>query len=75
MHWVVIKKLLRGLVPLTLALIPALAPVPAQAAPVLLPDALSALLVADESRAGYARTAFKHWNAGADSTDGCRTGL
>jgi hypothetical protein len=70
----VIKKLLRGLVPLTLVLTPALAPTPAQAAaPVLLPDALSALSVADESRTGYTRTAFKHWNAGADSTDGCNT--
>ncbi|MFK4600492.1 hypothetical protein RKD30_007244 [Streptomyces pristinaespiralis] len=69
-----IKKLLRGLVPLTLAVTPALAPAPAQAAaPVLLPDALSALPVADESRTGYTRTAFKHWNAGADSTDGCNT--
>jgi hypothetical protein len=70
----VIKKLLRGLVPLVLAVTPALAPAPAQAAaPVLLPDALSALRVADESRAGYTRTAFKHWNVGADSTDGCNT--
>jgi hypothetical protein len=69
----VIKKLLRGLVPLALALIPALAPAPAQAAPVLLPDALSALPVADEGRAGYTRTAFKHWNSGTDSTDGCNT--
>ncbi|MGX1507637.1 UNVERIFIED_CONTAM: hypothetical protein RKD43_006262 [Streptomyces graminofaciens] len=74
MHRGVIKKLLRGLVPLTLAITPIIAPAPAQAAaPVLLPDALSALTVADESRTGYTRTAFKHWNAGADSTDGCNT--
>jgi hypothetical protein len=70
----VINKLLRSLVPLTIAVTPVLAPAPAQAAAtVLLPDALSALRVADESRTGYTRTAFKHWNAGADSTDGCNT--
>jgi hypothetical protein len=73
MHRDVIRKLLRGLVPFALAVTPSLAPAPAAAAPVLLPDALSALPVADESRTGYTRTAFKHWNAGADSADGCNT--
>lgn len=45
------------------------------AAPTVLPlgVAVSALPVADESRAGYVRTAFKHWNAGANPVDGCST--
>ncbi|MFJ2574710.1 HNH endonuclease family protein [Streptomyces halstedii] len=45
------------------------------AAPTVLPIgvAVSALPTADESRTGYARTAFKHWTAGDNPTDGCNT--
>ncbi|MGW5634261.1 HNH endonuclease family protein [Streptomyces sp. NPDC003832] len=68
-----IKNLLRGLVPLALAL-PLTIPAPAQSAqPMLLPDALSQIHSAPENRDGYARTKFKHWNAGEDRTDGCST--
>ncbi|MFD3622536.1 HNH endonuclease family protein [Streptomyces sp. NPDC058676] len=69
-----IKNLLRGLVPLALALTPLLAPAPVQAArPLLLPDALGQIQGAQESREGYSRAKFKHWNGGEDSADGCNT--
>ncbi|MFJ5548724.1 HNH endonuclease family protein [Streptomyces sp. NPDC093225] len=35
--------------------------------------AVSALPLAVEDRTGYQRTSFKHWNAGANPTDGCNT--
>ncbi|MER8237015.1 HNH endonuclease family protein [Streptomyces sp. NPDC094049] len=35
--------------------------------------AVGLLPVSDESREGYTRTKFRHWNAGADLTDGCDT--
>ncbi|PRH77203.1 hypothetical protein C6N75_21555 [Streptomyces solincola] len=72
-----IKNLTRGLAALALALTPLTAAGPAQAAPavepMLLADAVAALPVAEESRAGYTRTSFKHWNAGLDPADGCNT--
>lgn len=34
---------------------------------------VAALQVAPERRTGYDRNAFKHWNAGANPTDGCDT--
>jgi hypothetical protein len=47
---------------------------PAQAAETLpLPEAVSRLPVAIESRDGYTREAFRHWNSGDDPTDGCST--
>ncbi|MGW1281972.1 HNH endonuclease family protein [Streptomyces tsukubensis] len=35
--------------------------------------AVGKLSVADESRAGYNRDLFKHWNAGLNLSDGCNT--
>ncbi|KPI20064.1 protein of unknown function DUF1524 RloF [Actinobacteria bacterium OV450] len=35
--------------------------------------AVSALPLAAEDRTGYQRTSFKHWNAGANPSDGCNT--
>ncbi|GLV88287.1 hypothetical protein Slala03_79760 [Streptomyces lavendulae subsp. lavendulae] len=35
--------------------------------------AVGALPLAVEDRTGYQRTSFKHWNAGANPTDGCNT--
>lgn len=35
--------------------------------------AVSALRVAVEDRTGYQRTSFRHWNAGANPSDGCNT--
>ncbi|MFD4341457.1 DUF1524 domain-containing protein [Streptomyces anulatus] len=76
----VIKTLARGLSALSLALVPLL-PSPAtpaaQAAPAAevttLADAVGLLKVTEENRAGYTSSAFRHWNAGEDTTDGCDT--
>jgi hypothetical protein len=38
-----------------------------------LTDAAASLPSASESRDGYTRDAFKHWNAGDDPADGCTT--
>ncbi|MER7623828.1 HNH endonuclease family protein [Streptomyces sp. NPDC126503] len=35
--------------------------------------AVGQIVVADESRAGYTRDKFRHWNAGLDPADGCNT--
>ncbi|MGW6971521.1 HNH endonuclease family protein [Streptomyces sp. NPDC054952] len=35
--------------------------------------AVSSLQLATEDRTGYRRTSFKHWNAGANPSDGCNT--
>ncbi|WP_371591568.1 HNH endonuclease family protein [Streptomyces sp. NBC_00513] len=47
------------------------------AAPQIVPIgvAVSALQLAIEDRTGYQRTSFKHWNAGANPSDGCNTRL
>ncbi|MFS0698118.1 HNH endonuclease family protein [Streptomyces nitrosporeus] len=77
-----IKNMLCGATALALALTPLAlspaaaapsAPSPAAAAVLTLDDALEQLPVADESRQGYTRSAFKHWNAGLDPADGCNT--
>ncbi|MFJ8017438.1 HNH endonuclease family protein [Streptomyces sp. NPDC096339] len=46
-----------------------------RAVPEVLPMgvAVSALPLAAEDRTGYQRTSFKHWNAGANPSDGCNT--
>ncbi|MFF4105428.1 DUF1524 domain-containing protein [Streptomyces sp. NPDC001903] len=36
-------------------------------------DGIDRIPAAPESREGYVRTAFKHWNAGAIADDGCNT--
>ncbi|MGW7064800.1 HNH endonuclease family protein [Streptomyces sp. NPDC054904] len=45
------------------------------AAPQIVPIgvAVSALQLATEDRTGYQRTSFKHWNSGANASDGCNT--
>ncbi|KPL31110.1 hypothetical protein JI76_18065 [Streptomyces anulatus] len=72
-----IKNAARGLAALTLPIALLIGSAPAQAAPVSevlgLSDALEQLTVADESRTGYTRDKFKHWNAGLDLADGCNT--
>ena len=40
---------------------------------VSLSEAVASLPLAAESRDGYQRTSFKHWNAGQNPTDGCNT--
>ncbi|MGW5679726.1 HNH endonuclease, partial [Streptomyces sp. NPDC003860] len=51
------------------ALAPDLAPT--ESAPIGV--AVGRLPVATESRTGYTRDAFKHWNSGLNPTDGCTT--
>ncbi|MFB9601435.1 HNH endonuclease family protein [Streptomyces roseofulvus] len=81
-----IKNVLRGSTALLLALAPLAVPTTAsataapgspvaRAAAVVLPlaDAVDQLPIADESRAGYTRDKFKHWNTGLDPADGCNT--
>ncbi|MDX2559345.1 HNH endonuclease family protein [Streptomyces sp. TX20-6-3] len=76
-----IKNMLRGTVALILALTPLALPSTAAAAPAALTgaavlnlgDAVEEIPLADESRTGYERESFKHWNRGLDLTDGCNT--
>ncbi|XVV39227.1 HNH endonuclease family protein [Streptomyces sp. CA-100214] len=69
-----LKTVLRGLAAASLAVLSLTISTPAHAADTLsLTDAISALPVADESRAGYDRDAFRHWNSGANPSDGCNT--
>ncbi len=74
----------RGLAALSLALTPLTLPAAAQAAPAAPPAAVAAqtfplsyaigqIPVAEESRAGYTRDKFRHWNTGLDPADGCNT--
>ncbi|GAA2639290.1 HNH endonuclease family protein [Streptomyces spororaveus] len=48
---------------------------PVAAVPQVLPIgvAVSALPIATEDRTGYQRSSFRHWNAGANPSDGCNT--
>ncbi|MET8816446.1 HNH endonuclease family protein [Streptomyces sp. NPDC004549] len=70
-----IKNLACGTAALSLALTPVAAGPAHAAGPTVLPlaQAVAVLPVAGESRDGYTRDAFKHWNAGADPSDGCNT--
>ncbi|GHE00079.1 GmrSD restriction endonuclease domain-containing protein [Streptomyces alanosinicus] len=75
-----IKNLRWAAPAVVLLVVPFTTSTPAQArdrsAPVYtvsLAAAVHALPVAAESRDGYRRTSFKHWNAGQNPTDGCNT--
>ncbi|MFF0516881.1 HNH endonuclease family protein [Streptomyces sp. NPDC004250] len=69
-----LKTVLRGLSAAFLAVLPLTVPAPAQAVETLsLAEAVAALPIAAESREGYDRNAFRHWNTGANPTDGCNT--
>ncbi|MFF5923999.1 DUF1524 domain-containing protein [Streptomyces flavochromogenes] len=69
-----IKNLLRGFTPLALILSPLAVTSPALSANVvMLPDALADLTEAAEDPDGFRESAFPHWNAGLDATDGCDT--
>ncbi|MFF5977127.1 HNH endonuclease family protein [Streptomyces sp. NPDC012769] len=73
--------MLRGVAALSLALTPLTVPqtalaasaVPAVAEVLALADAVQQIPVADESRDGYSREKFRHWNTGLDPADGCNT--
>ncbi|MGW7282631.1 HNH endonuclease family protein [Streptomyces sp. NPDC054844] len=65
---------LRGLTAAFLAVLPVAAPTPAHAAETVpVAEAVTRLPIATESREGYDRDAFRHWNSGADPSDGCST--
>lgn len=69
-----LNSVLRGLAAASLALLPLTAPPPAHAAETLpLAEAVTRLPVDTESRDGYDRDAFRHWNTGDDPSDGCNT--
>ncbi|MGW6248061.1 HNH endonuclease family protein [Streptomyces roseolus] len=79
-----IKNMARGLAALTLALTPLALPASAHATPTApaaqgaaqtfpLSYAVDQIPMADESRAGYSRDKFRHWNSGLDPADGCNT--
>ncbi|WP_245936145.1 HNH endonuclease family protein [Streptomyces cahuitamycinicus] len=58
----------------SLAVLPLTVSATAHAAETLpLTEAVAALPVRAESRDGYDRDAFRHWNAGANPIDGCNT--
>ncbi|MER6847028.1 HNH endonuclease family protein [Streptomyces flaveolus] len=64
----------RGLTAALLTALTLTTAVPAHAAETLpLSEAVSRLTVTTESRDGYTRDAFRHWNTGDDPTDGCNT--
>ncbi|WP_097276132.1 HNH endonuclease family protein [Streptomyces sp. TLI_55] len=72
-----IKNMLRALPALFLVLAPLAVPTPANASAAAqafpLSYAVGQIPVADESRTGYSRDKFKHWNSGLDPADGCNT--
>lgn len=66
--------LLRGLPAVLLSVLSLTISPPAQAAETVpLVEAVASLPLATESRDGYTREAFKHWNSGDDPADGCST--
>ncbi|MCX4561764.1 HNH endonuclease family protein [Streptomyces phaeochromogenes] len=69
-----IKTVLRGLAAAALVVLPLAAAPPTHAAEtVLLATAIDRLPLGTESREGYQRTSFKHWNPGINPTNGCNT--
>ncbi|MCX5559489.1 HNH endonuclease family protein [Streptomyces sp. NBC_00038] len=69
-----IKTALRGLAAAALVVLPLAAAPPAHAAEIVpLAAAVDRLPLGIESREGYERTSFKHWNTGANPSDGCNT--
>jgi hypothetical protein len=70
----VIQTLLRAATATALTVLPLTVNSPAHAAEtVSFSEAVASLPLAAESREGYQRTSFKHWNAGQNPTDGCNT--
>ncbi|MFF9336971.1 HNH endonuclease family protein [Streptomyces albogriseolus] len=69
-----LTTVLRGLAAASVAVLPLTASSPASAAETLpLAEAVIRLPVEAESRDGYDRDAFRHWNTGDDPSDGCNT--
>ncbi|MEU0915058.1 HNH endonuclease family protein [Streptomyces althioticus] len=69
-----LTTVLRGLAAASLAVLPLTVSSPVHAAETLpLAEAVARLPVDTESRDGYNRDAFRHWNTGDDPSDGCST--
>ncbi|MEU1935049.1 HNH endonuclease family protein [Streptomyces coeruleorubidus] len=69
-----VKAALRGLCAAVLAILPLAITPPVHAAETLpLAEAVERLPLGTESRDGYSRDKFRHWNAGDDPADGCNT--
>ncbi|MGW0121883.1 HNH endonuclease family protein [Streptomyces sp. NPDC003327] len=74
-----IKNVLRvaalslALLPIALSSAPAAFAAPAGAEVLNIADAVGQIAVAEESRTGYTRDKFRHWNTGLDPADGCNT--
>ncbi|MEV8597606.1 HNH endonuclease family protein [Streptomyces sp. NPDC052012] len=70
-----VTNVLRGLTAAVLAVLSlAVVPFSAHAAETMpLAEAVARLPLGAESRDGYSRGSFRHWNAGADPADGCNT--
>ncbi|MGA5799271.1 HNH endonuclease family protein [Streptomyces cellulosae] len=69
-----LTTVLCGLAAASVAVLPLTASSPASAAETLpLSEAVDRLPVEAESRDGYDRDAFRHWNTGDDPSDGCNT--
>lgn len=69
-----LNAMLRGLAAAALAVLPFTASPPAHAAETLpLSEAVASLPLGIESRDGYSRDSFRHWNAGDNPSDGCNT--
>ncbi|WP_322746905.1 hypothetical protein [Streptomyces tauricus] len=68
---------LRGVTAAVFLVLPLTPPAAADSArqigPLPLAEAVDRLPSAAESRDGYQRTSFKHWNTGQDPSDGCNT--
>ncbi|MFM9629760.1 MULTISPECIES: HNH endonuclease family protein [Streptomyces] len=69
-----LKAVLRGLAAASLTALPLTVSAPAHAAKALpLTEAVAALPMGTESRDGYDRDTFRHWNTGTNPSDGCNT--
>ncbi|NEV92473.1 HNH endonuclease [Streptomyces tendae] len=69
-----VTSVLRSLVAALLAVLSITASTPAHAADTLpIAQAVTRLTIGAESRDGYDRDAFRHWNRGDDPSDGCST--
>ncbi|MFG3250990.1 HNH endonuclease family protein [Streptomyces sp. NPDC048187] len=69
-----VTSVLRGLVAALLTVLSLTAATPADAAETLpVAEAVTRLTIGAESRDGYDRDAFRHWNSADDPSDGCST--
>ncbi|MEV4790144.1 HNH endonuclease family protein [Streptomyces tuirus] len=68
-----VNAVLRGLAAALVVLSTAVSSPAHAAEPVPLSEAVAQLPLGTESRDGYTRESFRHWNAGTNPSDGCHT--